>query len=552
MVQSQFLFSNSDELISDDLVRWVEGPLSAIPAIENRDATGFQRELADLSAGPRTRAGEAYRIGLLTGRLVRPQGGGAAIPFGWTAVIEGRLPLTRLGIYAYLIGKPLSSDPNTPNLNEALDLLACAEILHIAIKIEGRWYCTALIAQFARDQLEGQLGRELDATEVRYLSGGVINTLDGNARELLLKPYVTGGPIVEIVFNLPGNGLVRHNFSDLPTIAADKPFGINDFVKPKAALFWAQPERGIYSRAYRSSGFPMIRALLGVDMELAAQGQPNPLSEMLEALDRSDENPGLFTTAEAAFSDHTILFQEWQRFEQQLFEHVNAAVDIADVKAMPSVWREVQKSLRASTPSEIEGRTPPDEGIGAFKPAAENPGSSFEAEQPPPDLAAYVDAGFGNILVAHPPPSTGAVGGATGSATSVDIAKKDAANRELGCNGELFVVEYERAKLRRAGRDDLAAKVAWVSQEVGDGLGYDVSSFREDGVQLRIEVKTTKAGKATPFYISANELNVWRSDLEAYRLYRVFAFGKGPKLFILEGDPDQLLKLEPLSYRARL
>ena len=50
-----------------------------------------------------------------------------------------------------------------------------------------------------------------------------------------------------------------------------------------------------------------------------------------------------------------------------------------------------------------------------------------------------------------------------------DPAERDARNRDLGKAGERFVVEFERDRLRRAGRDDLADDVQWVSDVDGDG-----------------------------------------------------------------------------------
>ena len=39
--------------------------------------------------------------------------------------------------------------------------------------------------------------------------------------------------------------------------------------------------------------------------------------------------------------------------------------------------------------------------------------------------------------------------------------------------------------------DDLARKVRWVSEEDGDGAGYDIASFGPDGRARLIEVETT-------------------------------------------------------------
>ena len=48
----------------------------------------------------------------------------------------------------------------------------------------------------------------------------------------------------------------------------------------------------------------------------------------------------------------------------------------------------------------------------------------------------------------------------------------------------------------------------WVSEEDGDGAGYDIGSFAPDGQSRLIEVKTTNGWERTPFHISRNELAV--------------------------------------------
>ena len=68
----------------------------------------------------------------------------------------------------------------------------------------------------------------------------------------------------------------------------------------------------------------------------------------------------------------------------------------------------------------------------------------------------------------------------------------------VGCLwGEERVLAHERASLRSAGRDDLARKVRWVSEQDGDGAGYDIASFAPDGQVRLIEVKTTNGWERT-------------------------------------------------------
>lgn len=62
-----------------------------------------------------------------------------------------------------------------------------------------------------------------------------------------------------------------------------------------------------------------------------------------------------------------------------------------------------------------------------------------------------------------------------------DVAERDARNRRLGKAGEELILYHERQTLAYAGRDDLADKVRWTSEQDGDGFGYDIASFEPDG-----------------------------------------------------------------------
>ena len=60
-------------------------------------------------------------------------------------------------------------------------------------------------------------------------------------------------------------------------------------------------------------------------------------------------------------------------------------------------------------------------------------------------------------------------------ARKFDVAGRDERNRALGRAGEERMPEHKRASLRLAGRNDLVRKVRWVSEEDGDGAGYDMT-----------------------------------------------------------------------------
>ncbi|MEN8516543.1 DUF3883 domain-containing protein [Burkholderia sp. RS02] len=134
----------------------------------------------------------------------------------------------------------------------------------------------------------------------------------------------------------------------------------------------------------------------------------------------------------------------------------------------------------------------------------------------------------------------------------MDYAARDERNRILGRNGEAWVIGYEKSRLIKELRPDLATKIDWISDRSGDGAGYDIMSYETNESSRFIEVKTTNGGSLTPFIISQNELDFSEEAEDAFYLYRIFNFSKSPRLFILHGALSHHLHLEAIDYRARL
>lgn len=137
-------------------------------------------------------------------------------------------------------------------------------------------------------------------------------------------------------------------------------------------------------------------------------------------------------------------------------------------------------------------------------------------------------------------------------ARKFDPALRDQLNRALGAAGEEFIYEREQRLLVLADRSDLAKKVKWVSREDGDGAGYDIRSYDPSGSERWIEVKTTRGGSRTPFYLTSNENEVARERPDAFRLYRLHDFSQRPGLFTLKPPLETVLQLEALTFRASL
>lgn len=131
-----------------------------------------------------------------------------------------------------------------------------------------------------------------------------------------------------------------------------------------------------------------------------------------------------------------------------------------------------------------------------------------------------------------------------------DPVERDFRNRALGKAGERFVLDVERDRLQRVNRDDLAGNVRWISDEQGDGAGYDILSFDPDGQERLIEVKTTNGAASTPFFLSRTEHEVSEQKAETWRLYRVHLFAQSPRIFTVTPPLAQALHLRAEAWRA--
>ncbi|MDD5398058.1 MAG: DUF3883 domain-containing protein [Dehalococcoidia bacterium] len=134
----------------------------------------------------------------------------------------------------------------------------------------------------------------------------------------------------------------------------------------------------------------------------------------------------------------------------------------------------------------------------------------------------------------------------------IDYLAQEARNRSLGQAGEKFVLQFERARLIRAGQERLASRVEHVSATQGDSAGFDVLSFDITGRERLIEVKTTTYGAFTPFFVTQNEVDLSHTAASEYYLYRTINFRKQPKLFTKHGPIDKSFNLYPQQYIASL
>jgi hypothetical protein len=172
-----------------------------------------------------------------------------------------------------------------------------------------------------------------------------------------------------------------------------------------------------------------------------------------------------------------------------------------------------------------------------------------------PDMAAQPGFAEAGVLFEMPPPELNLTNARRPErlerlVRKFDPSERDFRNRALGKAGEALVVDFERARLAAIDRADLARKVRWVSEEDGDGAGYDVHSFDPTGRDRLIEVKTTRGGRTTPFFLTRNERSLADERPDAFRLFRVYEFSAGNRLFKLRPPLEAIVRLEAETWRA--
>lgn len=100
---------------------------------------------------------------------------------------------------------------------------------------------------------------------------------------------------------------------------------------------------------------------------------------------------------------------------------------------------------------------------------------------------------------------------------------------------------------------DLSDKVRHVSIKDGDGSGYDILSFFQDGKEKYIEVKSTTMSIEAPFYLSKNELGFLKEHVENYFLYRISIANNIPQIEAY--DSAKILEkaeITPVQYMVQM
>ncbi len=130
-----------------------------------------------------------------------------------------------------------------------------------------------------------------------------------------------------------------------------------------------------------------------------------------------------------------------------------------------------------------------------------------------------------------------------------EINKK---RKETGDKGEEIVMAIEREFLESVNRKDLADKIKHVSLEIGDGLGYDILSFSENGKEKYIEVKSTTVSIDLPFNLSSNELRFLQDNRETAFIYRILITNDIPEFVAFPSYEVLGGQITPVSFIVKI
>jgi len=157
---------------------------------------------------------------------------------------------------------------------------------------------------------------------------------------------------------------------------------------------------------------------------------------------------------------------------------------------------------------------------------------------------------FENIIADEPGTSELNESEPTYQPIKINYLEKEQNNRNLGEEGEKLVLDYERWRLIKAGKENLADKIEWISKEKGDGTGFDILSKNINGKDRFVEVKTTKLSKETPIYLTKTEVSFASSKTRDFYLYRVFNFNSSPQIFIKNGEYNSFCSLQAQTFKG--
>jgi hypothetical protein len=137
----------------------------------------------------------------------------------------------------------------------------------------------------------------------------------------------------------------------------------------------------------------------------------------------------------------------------------------------------------------------------------------------------------------------------TGGGSNAGSRRYSKKSDKVGKLGEEIVLEFERNKLIKEQRPDLAARVNWHREDAGSRTpGWDITSFDKDGHELYIEVKASEGRKISDVELTVNEWIQAERNIASnqYKVYLVSNVFLNPVIEVVD-NPAKMVKKGELT-----
>ncbi len=329
---AQPIFIYPDQLLKETWPAWVESVLSKQPEDEYRNARGFQELTGSTDSTGRTRAGEAYRLGLLLQRVIRERTEGSGVPKGWQYVCDGKTVISKTGHLSYAIGKALADDDTIIEANKGLNVLYLLFALSLGIQFNSGYLPTALIYAWTLQEFRKNVGTEEFDSHYedysRFLAAAVFKTLDSSAHQAaFINEYLNSASLTSLILQKSSDQSIHKvTPSLLSAKIAGKPSSlpnVNDIPSAKAPLFWSSVDRGIFQRAI-AVGNDLIQALIPIDQSHWKQHGTSVLTTAIQVPESEDHM--LLEKLDEIFKNITTISPIWSLLMEKLADGVYSAL----------------------------------------------------------------------------------------------------------------------------------------------------------------------------------------------------------------------------------
>lgn len=329
------LYFYFDEFLRTVWVTWCENILLNTGEAKHHTSRGFQEKLNDFSSTPRTRANEAWTLGLLKGEIVNARSGTRDVPLGWEMSFSNDGCISRYGHLCYAVGKALSKssqsneEPSTAIVN-ALSALSAIAILQFGVATQNQYVLTSslflhILRSFTKPDEISQLVWH------RYIATGMFCTLEHEQKsEGLLNEYFRGELSNELIFSKDSGRIDSFTPKSIKELIFKK-YSLTDVTKPKSALFFVGSEgnaRGMFTNAI-VVGEQLLNYSYDIEKKYTEKKSISPFQAI--ANKQGGQEVGcVLRDLGHVFDQHELAKLEWRRIMNQLRKGVVESLKYID------------------------------------------------------------------------------------------------------------------------------------------------------------------------------------------------------------------------------